>query len=169
MKVLSTLILAASALVLPVNPAYADTTNSNKGTSTMERKASPKAAKSDEERAEASQGQPDVPHPGGITPRTTKKADPSSATSKKGKKDSSSAGSSAPAAALSAEKEQAFKGYDIDGDGAISKAEAAGHAELMTHFDRADRNRDGKLSRTEYDNLGKPRAKTQARADTSAR
>jgi hypothetical protein len=31
----------------------------------------------------------------------------------------------------------------------------------VTGFDRADRNRDGKLSRAEYDALGKPRAKKQ--------
>jgi hypothetical protein len=169
MKILSTLVFAASALALAVNAAYGDTTNSNKGTKAMERKASPSAPKSDEERAEASQGQPDVPNAGGTTPRTTKKADPKSATSKKAKKESSSTGSSAPVATLSPEKEQAFKGYDLDGDGSISKAEAAGHANIMTHFDRADRNRDGKLSRAEYDNLGKPRSRTQARADASGR
>ncbi len=168
MKILSTLALTASALALAVNAAYADTTNSNKGTATMERKASPAAPKSDEERAEASQGQPDVPHAGGTTPRTTKKADPKSATPKKDKKESSSTGSSAPVA-LSAEKEQKFKGYDVDGDGAISKAEAAGHADVMKHFDHADGNRDGKLSRAEYDTLGKPQSKPQTRADVSSR
>src|SRR3954463_14973062 len=35
---------------------------------------------------------------------------------------------------------------DIDGDGFVSKAEAAGHEALTVGFDRADRNRDGKLS-----------------------
>ena len=60
--------------------------------------------------------------------------------------------------------EQRFKALDIDGDGAISKAEAAGNADLVTGFDRADRNRDGKLSRKEYDSIGKARAKKQQAA-----
>jgi hypothetical protein len=36
-------------------------------------------------------------------------------------------------------------------------AEAAGHEKVMLGFDRADRNRDGKLSFAEYDSIGKPR------------
>jgi hypothetical protein len=81
-----------------------------------------------------------------------------SAESKKDKA-SSSAGSTAPA--LDTVDEQRFKALDIDGDGAISKAEAAGNADLVKGFDRADRNRDGKLSRAEYDRLGKPKAKKE--------
>jgi hypothetical protein len=128
--------LAAAGLALAVGSSYADTSNS-KDKGKMERKASPSGAKSDEERAEASQGQPDVPH--------------------------SSGGSTAPAAqaALDTVGEQRFKALDIDGDGAISKAEAAGNADLVQGFDRADRNRDGKLSRAEYDSIGKPKAKKQ--------
>lgn len=56
-------------------------------------------------------------------------------------------------------REQAFKQLDIDGDGAVSKAEASGHAQLMNAFDRADKDHDGKLSRAEYDSIGKPEAK----------
>jgi hypothetical protein len=79
------------------------------------------------------------------------------------RKGNSSAGSTAPAAqaALDTVGEQRFKALDIDGDGAISKAEAAGNADLVQGFDRADRNRDGKLSRAEYDSIGKPKAKKQ--------
>lgn len=39
---------------------------------------------------------------------------------------------------------------DIDGDGTVSRAEAAGNAEVTLGFDRADRNRDGKLTAAEW-------------------
>jgi hypothetical protein len=63
-----------------------------------------------------------------------------------------------------------FRHLDIDGDGFVSKAEAAGNAPVTLGFDRADRNRDGKLSFAEYDSIGKPRpsAKKTARAQGSA-
>jgi hypothetical protein len=38
-------------------------------------------------------------------------------------------------------------GIDIDGDGQISRAEAAGNAEYTLGFDRADRNRNGRSGR----------------------
>ena len=81
-------------------------------------------------------------------------------------KTSSSAGASAPSeVVLDSVSEQRFRALDIDGDGAISKAEAAGNADLVRGFDRADRNpRDGKLSRAEYDSVGKPTAKKQQAA-----
>jgi hypothetical protein len=149
--------LAAAGLALAVGSSYADTANS-KDKGKMERKASPSAAKSDEERAEASQGQPDVPHSSGGSTAKPKSKPKKSAESKKDKA-SSSAGSTAPA--LDTVDEQRFKALDIDGDGAISKAEAAGNADLVKGFDRADRNRDGKLSRAEYDRLGKPKPKKE--------
>jgi hypothetical protein len=47
--------------------------------------------------------------------------------------------------------EQAGLGaLDIDGDGQVSRAEAAGHAEVTLGFDRADRNRNGKVSTAEW-------------------
>jgi hypothetical protein len=155
-------VLASSGLsVLAVvlsNHAYADTRTSEKDRTSMERAASPSnPVKQDEEKME-SHSQPDVPHAGGTTPRTTQKAKPGSATSKKKdkQKDSSSTGSSAPSSAEAmGEREKAFKALDLDGDGVISKAEAAGNATLITRFDRADRNRDGKLNRKEYDALAK--------------
>jgi hypothetical protein len=153
--------LAAVGLALALGSSYADTSNTNsKDKGKMQEKASPSAAKSDEERAEASQGQPNVPHSsagGTAKPKSKPKKSPES---KKGK-GSSSAGSTAPAAEVDSVAAQRFKALDIDGDGAISKAEAAGNADLVTGFDRADRNRDGKLSRAEYDALGKPKAKKQ--------
>jgi hypothetical protein len=39
---------------------------------------------------------------------------------------------------------------DIDGDGQVSKAEAAGNAEATLGFDRADRNRNGRITTAEW-------------------
>ena len=125
----------------------------------MERKASPATeGKQDEERTQA-HSQPDTPHAGGTAPHATKAKPRTAAAKKKAPKESSSTGSSAPSssAASTAEHDKAFKALDIDGDGAISKAEAAGNATLITRFDRADRNRDGKLSRKEYEALARAR------------
>ncbi len=151
---------AALSLVLAAG-AQADTTNS-KDKATMEGKAAPSGPKLDEERAESSQGQPNMPGSsvGGATVRDNAKDKAKSA--KKADKASSSAGTSAPA--QDQQKELAFKKLDLDGDGSISKAEAAGNEKLMNGFDEADKNRDGKLSRAEYDNLGKPGAKAKAKS-----
>jgi Ca2+-binding EF-hand superfamily protein len=54
-----------------------------------------------------------------------------------------------PAAAA----DERFDKLDFDRDGRVSLAEAAGNADLVKGFDRADRNRDGKLTRKEYDAL----------------
>jgi hypothetical protein len=57
-----------------------------------------------------------------------------------------------------------LQSLDLNGDGRVSLAEAAGHGEIVTRFDRADRNRDGKLSQTEFDRLAKvPPAKAEKR------
>ena len=63
---------------------------------------------------------------------------------------------------------EGFKSLDIDGDGQVSKAEAAGNKEVTEAFDRADRNRDGKLSVAEYERYGKAQAKAQAKAKQRA-
>ena len=44
---------------------------------------------------------------------------------------------------------------DLNGDGYVSLAEAAGNANVVTRFNRADRNKDGKLSKAEFDRLDK--------------
>ena len=44
---------------------------------------------------------------------------------------------------------------DLDGDGKLTLAEAAGYGDIVTRFDRADRNRDGKLTQAEFDRLAK--------------
>jgi hypothetical protein len=67
-----------------------------------------------------------------------------------------SGGSTANRPAYS-EKHGMFRHLDIDGDGFVSKAEAAGFATVTVGFDRADRNRDGKLSFAEYDSIGAPK------------
>jgi len=62
----------------------------------------------------------------------------------------------------------AFKRADIDGDGQVSKAEAAGNERLVVGFDRADRNHDGQLSRDEFDSIYKPRAEAKPKAKAKA-
>lgn len=56
-----------------------------------------------------------------------------------------SIGSEAPAV-----KEAGLGALDIDGDGEVSRAEAAGNAEVTLGFDRADRNRNGKITSAEW-------------------
>lgn len=68
------------------------------------------------------------------------------------------------------EKDAQFRKLDIDGDGSVSKAEAAGNAPVTLGFDRADRNKDGKLSFAEYDSIEKrPQAQKKAAQSRQAR
>jgi hypothetical protein len=70
-----------------------------------------------------------------------------------------SGGSTAANRPTYSEKHGMFRHLDFDGDGFVSKAEAAGFATATLGFDRADRNRDGKLSFAEYDLIGAPTRK----------
>ena len=48
-------------------------------------------------------------------------------------------------------KPKSFAELDTNKDGSIQRAEIAAHADLAAKFKAADKDRDGKLSRSEYD------------------
>lgn len=55
-----------------------------------------------------------------------------------------------------------FRQADRDGDGAVSKQEARLHApDVLRKFDRMDANRDGKVTREEFDRAFETRAKRE--------
>src|SRR5262245_1758700 len=47
----------------------------------------------------------------------------------------------------------AFRQLDTDGDGYISRREAAAHPEVAANFDRADADGDGRLSLAEFETI----------------
>ena len=51
--------------------------------------------------------------------------------------------------------ENYFRALDLNGDGFVSLAEAAGDEVVVSRFDKGDRNRDGKLSPKEFASLSK--------------
>src|SRR5262249_5505362 len=59
--------------------------------------------------------------------------------------------------------EKYFEELDLNGDGYVSLAEAAGNEEVVKRFDKADRNRDGKLSRKEFANLKNVKVRVAAK------
>lgn len=71
-------------------------------------------------------------------------------------------------AAQSALADDRFDKLDYDRDRKLSKAEAAGNADLIMGFDRNDRNRDGKLSVAEYERLLRPPAAKSAGAGATS-
>jgi hypothetical protein len=56
-----------------------------------------------------------------------------------------------------------FRLLDLNRDGLVSQAEAAGNAEIVTKFQRADRNRDGQLSFSEFKRLKAMKSRTASR------
>jgi hypothetical protein len=54
------------------------------------------------------------------------------------------------------DKSKSLRSLDLDRDGRLSLAEAAGHAEIVQRFHRFDRDQDGKLTQSEFDRLAKP-------------
>lgn len=68
-----------------------------------------------------------------------------------------------------------FDGLDVNGDGRLSLAEAAGYGDIVKNFHRGDRNKDGKLTKAEFDRMAKlpppkerPKAKPRLREDAAA-
>ena len=59
--------------------------------------------------------------------------------------------------------EELFQALDLDGDGYVSLSEAAGNEVVVSRFDRADRDRDGKLSPKEFANLKKVKVRVATR------
>ena len=109
----------------------------------------------------AAQAQPAKPAEG-----AAKASKPSKPAKQKG---SASTGRSArPAFTPDPAYDASYKGSDMDGDGEVSKAEAAGNEPLVVGFFRADRNRDGKLNRKEYEALFHAKEKAEARAQARA-
>jgi Ca2+-binding EF-hand superfamily protein len=79
----------------------------------------------------------------GQTPGSSPGADSSGATS-------SQQDDSMGATSQSGAVPQGFSSLDKDGDGVISRREAASQQSLSRIFDRADENKDGQLSMSEY-------------------
>jgi len=69
------------------------------------------------------------------------------------------------------DNQEEFTALDLDGDRKVSLAEAAGYAAIVVRFDRADRNRDGKLTMAEFNRLKKLRipVNEQAKKAVAAR
>ena len=57
-----------------------------------------------------------------------------------------------------------FTALDLNGDGKVSLAEAAGFPAVVLRFDRADRDQDGKLTLAEFDRLKKLRMPVNEKA-----
>jgi len=89
--------------------------------------------------------------------------------------ESAAGGASAPLSQPASPAHSSFDGLDVDGDGKLSLAEAAGYGDIVTRFHRVDRNKDGKLTKAEFDRLAKlpppkarPKAKPRLREDAAA-
>jgi hypothetical protein len=71
--------------------------------------------------------------------------------------EAASAGATAadPETEVDGDKSKSLRSLDLDRDGQLSLAEAAGHGEIVQRFHRADSDRDGKLTQREFDRLAK--------------
>ena len=58
-----------------------------------------------------------------------------------------------------------FRALDLNGDGFVSLAEAAGDEIIVSRFDKGDRNRDGKLSPKEFASLSKVKVRVAKAKD----
>jgi Ca2+-binding EF-hand superfamily protein len=56
-------------------------------------------------------------------------------------------------------KSDSFTALDSDGDGKVSKDEAAGHEDIVNAFDKLDRDRDGFVSKREFRRNTMPKPK----------
>ena len=61
-----------------------------------------------------------------------------------------------------------FHSLDLNGDGYVSLSEAAGDAVVVNRFDKADRNRDGKLSPKEFARLKNVKLRVAKKQPSSA-
>lgn len=68
----------------------------------------------------------------------------------------------AASAATAQEGSVRFRLLDLDGDGYLSLAEAAGIGDVVERFDRADADRDGSLSAREFDRLDRIKVRSAA-------
>jgi hypothetical protein len=68
----------------------------------------------------------------------------------------------AASAATAQEGSVRFRILDLDGDGYVSLAEAAGIGDVVERFDRADADHDGSLSAREFDRLDRIRVRSSA-------
>jgi hypothetical protein len=68
----------------------------------------------------------------------------------------------APRARADATAEVRFRILDLDGDGSVTLAEAAGIDDVVAKFDRADADRDGRLSLREFLRLEKMKVRVAA-------
>ncbi len=68
---------------------------------------------------------------------------------------SAAAGGSAEPGQAAPARGSSLQALDLDGDGKLSLAEAAGNREIVTRFNRADRDKDGRLTPAEFERLAK--------------
>lgn len=69
----------------------------------------------------------------------------------------------AASAATAQEGSVRFRLLDLDGDGYVSLAEAAGIGDVVERFDRADADHDGSLSAREFDRLDRIKVRSAAK------